>query len=62
MSDTVKLATLENEMEEADYLSSIDLPINLDEAEKTQHDNKWWSYCEQNSALVKQRGQAFLMI
>jgi hypothetical protein len=56
------LAILENEIEEARYQATIDLPITLDETEKTKNSNAWRTYRERNSRLETQRGQAFSMI
>jgi hypothetical protein len=58
----MKLAILENEIEEASYQDTKDLPNKMDELEKTHYDNEWRTFREQNSRLEKQRGQAFLMI
>jgi len=55
----VSLAELQNKIDEATYKNSIDLPIHLDEMEKTLQDNKWQTYHERQSCLEKQRGQAF---
>jgi hypothetical protein len=59
---TIKLAILENEIEEATYQETVELPIKMDELEKTHYDNEWRTFRERNSRLEKQRGQAFLMI
>jgi hypothetical protein len=56
------LALLDNEIEEADYQATLQLPIHLDESEKTEHDNAWRTYRERNTRLATQRGQAFSMI
>jgi hypothetical protein len=56
------LAILENEIEEAAYQATVDLPIILDESEKTENSNAWRTYQERNSRLETQRGQAFSMI
>jgi hypothetical protein len=56
------LAILENEIEEAQYQATLDLPIALDETEKTENINAWRTYRERNSRLETQRGQAFSMI
>ena len=58
----MNLALLENQIEEATYQASIDLPIRLEGEDKTEHENKWRSYRERQSRLEKQRGQAFSMI
>ncbi len=58
----MSLALLENEIEEAAYQNSIDLPIELDESERIENSNAWRTYRERNSRLDTQRGQAFSMI
>ncbi len=58
----MKLAILENEIEEAVYRETMDLPIKLNKLEKTHHDNEWRTFRERQSRLEKQRGQAFSMI
>jgi hypothetical protein len=56
------LALLENEVEEEAHQATIDLPIKLDETEKTEHDIAWRTYRERNTRLETQRGQAFSVI
>jgi hypothetical protein len=58
----MKLAILENEIEEATYQETIELPIKMDDIEKTHQDNEWRTYHKRKSRLEKQRGQAFSMI
>jgi hypothetical protein len=59
----MRLAILENEIEEALYQDTEDLPIKMDELEKTHYENEWRTFRrERNSRLKKQRGQAFSMI
>jgi hypothetical protein len=58
----MSLAILENEIEEAAYQASVDVPIALDEMEKTEHSNAWRTYRKRNSRLETQRGQAFSII
>jgi hypothetical protein len=52
------LALLENEIEEAACQATVDLPIKLEEDEKTEHSNAWCTCREQNSRLETQRGHA----
>ena len=58
----MSLAELENEIEEAEYQATLDLPIKLTDEESTQYSNEWRTYRERTSRLEKQRGQAFSMI
>jgi hypothetical protein len=60
--ETMKMAILENEVEEATYQDTIELPIKLTEIEQTHHQNEWRTFRERSSCLEKQRGQAFSMI
>jgi hypothetical protein len=56
------LALLENEIEEAAYQATVNLPIVLDESKKTKNSNAWLTYRERNWRLETQRGQVFSMI
>jgi hypothetical protein len=58
----MELALLQQQIDEAAYLATTDLPIKLSDEERTEHDNNWRTYRERNSRLEKQRGQAFSMI
>jgi hypothetical protein len=58
----MSLAELENEIEEAEYQATLDLPIKLTDEESTQYSNEWRTYRERTTRLEKQRGQAFSMI
>jgi hypothetical protein len=58
----MKLALLDNEIEEAAYQMTVDLPIKLDELEANVNHNEWRTYRERTTRLEKQRGQAFSMI
>jgi hypothetical protein len=56
------LAELENEIEEAAYQATLELPIKLTDEESTHYSNEWRTYRERSARLEKQRGQAFSMI
>jgi hypothetical protein len=58
----MKLAALNNEIVMADFQQSLDVPIELTDLEKTQHNNEWRTYRERSAQLVKNRGQAFSLI
>jgi hypothetical protein len=58
----MKLAILDNQIEEAAYEMGIELPIKLNELESTVNHNEWRTYRERTTRLDKQRGQAFSMI
>ena len=57
----MKLAILENAIEEATFQETVSLPIKLDKLEKTHHENKWRTFRKRNALLEKQRGQEFSM-
>ena len=59
---TMMLASLENEIEDETARAGRSIPIELDDTEKTKHDNAWRTYRERNTILTKHRGQAFSMI
>ena len=42
----MELALLENEIEEASYQASMELPFKLTKTEKTEHNNTWRTYRE----------------
>lgn len=58
----MKLAILQNEIAQADYELSQEVPIELTDSEKTQYNNAWRTYRERNTTLIKHRGQAFSLI
>jgi hypothetical protein len=58
----MKLAILDNKIEEAAYEIGVDLPIKLNELEATVNHNECRTYRERATRLDKQRGQAFSMI
>ena len=58
----MKLALLQNEMEQAALDAMEDVPMVLTDAEKTAFSNAWRTYRERNGNLEKNRGQAFSLI
>jgi hypothetical protein len=58
----MKLAILENEIAQGKFEASVEIPIDLNDSEKTQHINDWRSYRERNANLLQHRGQAFSLI
>jgi hypothetical protein len=58
----MKLAILENEIARGEFEASVEIPIDLNDSEKTQHINDWRSCRERNANLLKHRGQAFSLI
>jgi hypothetical protein len=58
----MKIAILENEIAQGEFQASVEIPIDLNDSEKTQHINDWRSYQERDANLLKHRGQAFSLI
>ena len=57
-----KLAILENEITEGEYEANVDVPIVMNDSEKTQSINEWRTYRERNAQLTKHRGQGLSLI
>jgi hypothetical protein len=55
----MKLAILQNEISQGDFSSSTEVPMELNESEKTQFSNEWPTFCKRNANLIKHRGQVF---
>ena len=49
-------------MMESRYKSKHILHIVMEGNAKVEHENEWQTYCERNSQLENQRGQALSMI
>mmetsp|Transcript_37239 Transcript_37239/g.52594 ORF Transcript_37239/g.52594 Transcript_37239/m.52594 type:complete len:384 (+) Transcript_37239:225-1376(+) len=58
----MKLAILQNEIEQGVFELSQEIPIILSDSEKTQNSSNWRAYRERLTSLVKYRGQAFVLI
>jgi hypothetical protein len=58
----LKLAILNNAIAEGGFEQNLEVPIELTDSEKTQHNNEWRTYQERNALLTKHRGQAFSLI
>ena len=58
----MKLAVLENEIAQGDYEANVDVPVIMNESEKTQSRNEWRTYREINYQLKKHRGKGFSLI
>jgi predicted glycosyl hydrolase (DUF1957 family) len=57
------LAVLDNEIAEDNYQQYNEVPIEMTDSEKTQYNNEWRTYREQNMQLSKHSmGQAFSLI
>jgi hypothetical protein len=59
---TMKLAILQNEIAQGEFVANIEDPDELNDSERTQFSNDWRTFRERNTNLIKHRGQAFLLI
>jgi hypothetical protein len=58
----MKLAILQNEISQGVFPSRNEVELELNDSEKTQFSNKWRTFRERNTNLIKHRGQAFSLI
>ena len=58
----MKLAILENDIAQGDYEANVDVPIVMNDSEKTHSRNEWRTYRYMNDWLKKHRGQGFSLI
>ncbi len=58
----MQLAILDNEIAEANYKQSNEVPIKMSDSEMTQYNKDWKTYWERNVLLMKHRGQTFSLI
>jgi hypothetical protein len=62
MEAPMKLALLQNEISQGGFSANIEVPIVLNDSQKTQFSNEWRTYREHNDNMIKHRGQAFSLI
>jgi hypothetical protein len=62
MEAPMKLALLQNEIAQGGFSANIEVPIVLNDSQKTQFINEWRTYRKHNDNLIKHRGQAFSVI
>jgi hypothetical protein len=62
MEAPMKLALLQNEIAQGEFSANVEVPIVLNDSQKTQFSNEWRTYRERNENLIKHRGQAFSLI
>jgi hypothetical protein len=62
MEAPMKLALLQNEIAQGEFSSNVEVPIVLNDSQKTQFSNEWRTYTERNTNLIKHRCQAFSLI
>ena len=58
----MKLTVLNNDALQAECKATQDPPMVMTDLEKTQNSNAWWTCCERNAQLVKNRGHAFSLV
>jgi hypothetical protein len=62
MEALMKLVLLQNEISPGEFSANVEVPIVLNDSQKTQFSNEWRTYRERNENLIKHRGQAFSLI
>jgi hypothetical protein len=62
MEAPMKLALLQNEIAQGEFSANVEVPIVLNDSQKTQFNNERRTYIEHNDNLIKHRGQAFSLI
>jgi hypothetical protein len=58
----MRLAILQNEIDQGEFAASIEVPVVLTDSKKTQFRNDWRTFRERNTNLIKHRGQSFSLI
>jgi hypothetical protein len=58
----ITLSILQNEIDQGELAANIEIPVELNDCEKTQFSNDWCTFRERSANLIKHRGQAFLLI
>jgi hypothetical protein len=62
MDAAMKLEILQNEISQGEFAANIEVPVELNDSERTQFGNEWRTYRERNANLIKHRGQSFSLI
>jgi hypothetical protein len=62
MEAPMKLALLQNEIAQGEFSVNIEVPIVLNDSQKTQFSNEWRTYRERNDNLIKHRCHSFSLI
>jgi hypothetical protein len=58
----MKLAILQNEIDQEEFLSSNEEAMELNVSDKGQFSKEWRTFKERNANLIKHPGQAFSLI
>jgi hypothetical protein len=53
MEAPMKLALLQNEIAQGEFSANVEVPIVLNDSQKTQLSNEWRTYRERNANLIK---------
>jgi hypothetical protein len=59
---TMKLVILQKDIAEGYFAANIEVPVELNDSEKTQFSNDWCTFQERNANLIKHRGRSFSLI
>jgi hypothetical protein len=62
MEAPMKLALPQNEIAQEEFSANVEVPIVLNDSQKTQFSNEWRTYRERNPNLIKHRSKAFSLI
>jgi hypothetical protein len=62
MEALMKLAVLQNEIAQGEFASNIEVPVELNDSEKTQFSSEFRTYRERQTNLINHRGLAFSLI
>jgi hypothetical protein len=62
MDAPTRLAILQNEIAQDEFATSIEVLVELTDAEITQFSNDLHTFRERNTNLIKHRGHAFSLI
>jgi hypothetical protein len=62
MEAPMKLDLLQNKISQGEFSANMEVPIVLNDSQKTQFSNEWRTYRERNDNLINHRGQAFSLI
>jgi hypothetical protein len=58
----IQRALLKNDIAQGEFSANVEVPIVLNDSQKTQFSNEWRTYRERNANLIKHRGQEFSLI
>jgi hypothetical protein len=62
MDVPMRLAILQNDIDQGEFTASIEVPVVLTDSEKTQLSSDWCTFRERNTNLIKHRCQDFSFI